>query len=341
MNSDEIFIDRCIEIAQKGKLYVAPNPMVGCLFVQDGVIVSEGYHQKFGGSHAEVNAYNSLPSDIDPKSCDVYVSLEPCSYHGKTPPCADLLIKLKPKRVVLGCLDPNPNVSGAGVDALIDAGIKVVVGVLKEKCELLNKYFFKAQKHNLPYVTLKWAQTKNKFMARMSGSLESSKISDTRNDSFVHQLRASHQAILVGANTINSDDPLLDVRFSEGKNPIKVILSPDLSVDFEKQTFNFGKTLVFNKSTHKEYEKYQLVQTNPITLEGILSNLFEKGIYSVLVEGGIQVIQAFLDSELWDEAIIIESNKNWNNGRNAPNFNRNPLVVKQVYDDNISFYNKL
>jgi diaminohydroxyphosphoribosylaminopyrimidine deaminase/5-amino-6-(5-phosphoribosylamino)uracil reductase len=340
VNSDEIFIDRCIEIAQKGKLYVAPNPMVGCLFVQDGVIVSEGYHQKFGGSHAEVNAYNTLPSDVDPQSCDVYVSLEPCSYHGKTPPCADLLVKLKPKRVVVGCLDPNPKVSGAGVKTLIDAGIEVIVGVLREKCELLNKYFFKAQKYNLPYVTLKWAQTNNKFMARESDSLESSKISDHRNDSFVHQLRASHQAILVGANTVNTDNPLLDVRYSEGNNPIKVILSPDLSVDFEKQTFYFGKTLVFNKTNNEESANYQLIQTNPYTLERILSALLERGVHSVLVEGGIQVIQAFLDAELWDEAIIIESNKSWNNGRKAPKINRIPSFFKQAYDDNISFFNK-
>ena len=340
MNSDEIFIDRCIKIAQKGKLYVAPNPMVGCLFVHDGVIVSEGYHQKFGGSHAEVDAYNSLPSDVDPQLCDVYVSLEPCSYHGKTPPCTDLLVKLKPKRVVIGCLDPNPKVSGAGVKTLIEAGIEVIVDVLREKCELLNKYFFKAQKHNLPFVTLKWAQTKNRLMARKSDSLESSKISDIRNDSFVHQLRASHQAILVGANTVNTDNPLLDVRFSEGNNPIKVILSPDLSVDFEKQTFNFDMTLVFNKMNNEESANYQLIQTNPYTLERILSALFERGIHSVLVEGGIQVIQAFIDSELWDEAIIIESNKSWNNGRKAPKFNRTPSLVKQSYDDNISFFNK-
>ena len=178
-------------------------------------------------------------------------------------------------------------------------------------------------------------------MARESDSLESSKISDPKNDSFVHQLRASHQAILVGANTINIDDPLLDVRYSEGNNPIKVILSPDLSVDFEKQTFNFGKTLVFNKTDNKESANYQLIQTNPYTLESILSALFSRGIHSVLVEGGVQVIQAFLDAELWDEAIIIESNKSWNNGLKAPKLNGIPSLVHQAYDDNISFFNKL
>ena len=333
-------MDRCIEIAQKGKFHVAPNPMVGCLFVSNDVIISEGYHQKYGGSHAEVNAYQSIPSDIDPKTCDVYVSLEPCSYHGKTPPCSDLLIEIKPNRVVIGCLDPNPKVSGAGVKALEDAGIHVFVGVLKERCEQLNKYFFKAQKFNLPFVTLKWAQTKNKFMARKSSSIESSKISDSRNDSYVHELRAIHQAILVGSNTVNTDDPLLNVRYSEGNDPLKVVLSPNLSVDCKKQLFTVGQTLIYNKTSNELFDNFQLIKIDPFNIEGILSDLFERGIHSILVEGGIQVIQSFLDSDLWDEAIVIESNNSWNDGQIAPQLNSSPVSVKQAYNDNISIYNK-
>ena len=333
-------MDRCIEIAQKGKFHVAPNPMVGCLFVSNDVIISEGYHQKYGGSHAEVNAYQSIPSDIDPKTCDVYVSLEPCSYHGKTPPCSDLLIKIKPNRVVIGCLDPNPKVSGAGVKALEDAGIHVIVGVLKERCEQLNKYFFKAQKFNLPFVTLKWAQTKNKFMARKSSSIESSKISDSRNDSYVHELRAIHQAILVGSNTVNTDDPLLNVRYSEGNDPLKVVLSPNLSVDSKKQLFSVGRTLIYNKTSNELFDNYQLIKIDPFNIEGILSDLFERGIHSILVEGGIQVIQSFLDSDLWDEAIVIESNNSWDDGQIAPLLNSSPVSVKQAYNDNITIYNK-
>lgn len=333
-------MDRCIEIAQKGKFHVAPNPMVGCLFVSNDVIISEGYHQKYGGSHAEVNAYQSIPSDIDPKTCDVYVSLEPCSYHGKTPPCSDLLIKIKPNRVVIGCLDPNPKVSGAGVKALEDAGIRVIVGVLEERCVQLNKYFFKAQKFNIPFVTLKWAQTKNKFMARKSSSIESSKISDSRNDSYVHELRAIHQAILVGSNTVNTDDPLLNVRYSEGNDPLKVVLSPNLSVDCKKQLFTVGQTLIYNKTSNELFDNFQLIKIDPFNIEGILSDLFERGIYSILVEGGIQVIQSFLDSDLWDEAIVIESNNSWNDGQIAPQLNSSPVSVKQAYNDNISIYNK-
>ena len=333
-------MDRCIEIAQKGKFHVAPNPMVGCLFVSNDVIISEGYHQKYGGSHAEVNAYQSIPSDIDPKTCDVYVSLEPCSYHGKTPPCSDLLIKIKPNRVVIGCLDPNPKVSGAGVKALEDEGIRVIVGVLEERCEQLNKYFFKAQKFNLPFVTLKWAQTKNKFMARKSSSIESSKISDSRNDSYVHELRAIHQAILVGSNTVNIDDPLLNVRYSEGNDPLKVVLSPNLSVDCKKQLFSVGQTLIYNKTSNELFDNYQLIKIDPFNIEGILSDLFERGIHSILVEGGIQIIQSFLDSDLWDEAIVIESNNSWDDGQIAPLLNSSPVSVKQAYNDNITIYNK-
>lgn len=333
-------MDRCIEIAQKGKFHVAPNPMVGCLFVSNDVIISEGYHQKYGGSHAEVNAYQSIPSDIDPKTCDVYVSLEPCSYHGKTPPCSDLLIKIKPNRVVIGCLDPNPKVSGAGVKALEDAGIRVIVGVLEERCEQLNKYFFKAQKFNLPFVTLKWAQTKNKFMARKSSSIESSKISDSRNDSYVHELRAIHQAILVGSNTVNTDDPLLNVRYSEGNDPLKVVLSPNLSVDCKKQLFSVGQTLIYNKTSNELFDNYQFIKIDPFNIEEILSDLFERGIHSILVEGGIQVIQSFLDSDLWDEAIVIESNNSWDDGQIAPLLNSSPVSVKHAYNDNITIYNK-
>ena len=333
-------MDRCIEIAQKGKFHVAPNPMVGCLFVSNDVIISEGYHQKYGGSHAEVNAYQSIPSDIDPKTCDVYVSLEPCSYHGKTPPCSDLLIKIKPNRVVIGCLDPNPKVSGAGVKALEDAGIRVIVGVLEERCVQLNKYFFKAQKFNIPFVTLKWAQTKNKFMARKSSSIESSKISDSRNDSYVHELRAIHQAILVGSNTVNTDDPLLNVRYSEGNDPLKVVLSPNLSVDYKKQLFSVGQSLIYNKTSNELFDNFQLIKIDPFNIEGILSDLFERGIHSILVEGGIQVIQSFLDSDLWDEAIVIESNNSWDDGLIAPILNSSPVSVKQAYNDNISIYNK-
>ena len=333
-------MDRCIEIAQKGKFHVAPNPMVGCLFVSNDVIISEGYHQKYGGSHAEVNAYQSIPSDIDPKTCDVYVSLEPCSYHGKTPPCSDLLIKIKPNRVVIGCLDPNPKVSGAGVKALEDAGIRVIVGVLEERCVQLNKYFFKAQKFNLPFVTLKWAQTKNKFMARKSSSIESSKISDSRNDSYVHELRAIHQAIIVGSNTVNTDDPLLNVRYSEGNDPLKVVLSPNLSVDCKKQLFTVGQTLIYNKTSNELFDNFQLIKIDPFNIEGILSDLFKRGIHSILVEGGIQIIQSFLDSDLWDEAIVIESNNSWDDGQVAPLLNSSPVSVKQAYNDNITIYNK-
>ncbi|MDG1724862.1 MAG: bifunctional diaminohydroxyphosphoribosylaminopyrimidine deaminase/5-amino-6-(5-phosphoribosylamino)uracil reductase RibD [Bacteroidia bacterium] len=339
MNSDEIYIDRCIEIAQKGKFHVAPNPMVGCLFVSNDVIVSEGYHKKFGSSHAEVNAYNSLPSDINPKTCDVYVSLEPCSFHGKTPPCSDLLIKIKPNRVVIGCLDPNSKVSGAGVEALEDAGINVIVGVLKERCEQLNKHFFKAQRFNLPFVTLKWAQTQNKFMAREPNCKESSKISDLRNDSYIHDLRAKHQAILVGANTVNIDDPLLNVRYSEGNDPLKVVLSPNLSVDFKKQLFSSGQTLIYNKISNELFDNCQLKKIDPCNIEGILSDLIKQGINSILVEGGIKIIQSFLDSDLWDEAIIIESNNSWDDGLIAPLLNSIPVSVKQAYNDSITTYN--
>jgi diaminohydroxyphosphoribosylaminopyrimidine deaminase/5-amino-6-(5-phosphoribosylamino)uracil reductase len=312
--------------------------MVGCLFVKNGLIVSEGYHKKFGDSHAEINAHNSLPIDIDPKTCDVYVSLEPCSHHGNTPPCVDLLIRLKPNRVIIGCMDPNPKVAGTGIKLLKEAGIAVVTGILESECRSLNKHFFKAHQTNLPYVTLKWAQTKDQFMARKITSHESQKISDLRNDSFVHQLRAKHQAILVGANTINVDDPLLDVRYSDGNNPIKVILSPNLSVNQSKQVFKNGQSIIYNKTTTIEMDNYELKQINPFSLKDILNDLYNRGLQSVLVEGGIQVLQSFLDSDLWDEAVILESENSWSDGQKAPMINHEPKIIRQSYNDTISYY---
>jgi diaminohydroxyphosphoribosylaminopyrimidine deaminase/5-amino-6-(5-phosphoribosylamino)uracil reductase len=177
-------------------------------------------------------------------------------------------------------------------------------------------------------------------MARKSSSKESSKISDSRNDSYVHELRAIHQAILVGSNTVNTDDPLLNVRYSEGNDPLKVVLSPNLSVDCKKQLFTVGQTLIYNKTSNELFDNFQLIKIDPFNIEGILSDLFKRGIHSILVEGGIQIIQSFLDSDLWDEAIVIESNNSWDDGQVAPLLNSSPVSVKQAYNDNITIYNK-
>lgn len=339
--TDEDYISYCIKLAKKGEKYVAPNPMVGCVIVKDNQIVAEGYHHQYGMPHAEVNAVNALPAEISMEDCDVYVSLEPCSHYGKTPPCADLLVAHKPNRVIIGSLDPNRQVSGNGVKKLIEAGIDVRIGVLEEECKELNKKFWKAHRQGLPYVTLKWAETQDGFMGRSQGDKRSPKISSETNNSFVHELRVRHQAILVGANTVNRDKPKLDVRFAEGNNPVKVILSPSLSIDSTLPTLHSGTNLIYTMSEFfidTEYSKH--INLKEWTLRAILKDLHQRNIHSVLVEGGAQVLRSFLDTELWDEAIVLKSNKIWEAGINAPWVGIPSIDEVQSGDDLIKYFNR-
>ncbi len=308
-------MNRCLELAALGELYTAPNPMVGCVIVYEDTIVAEGYHEKYGGAHAEVQAFASLDESIDVNKCTVYVSLEPCSHFGKTPPCADLIVAKKPKRVVIGMLDPHEKVAGKGIKKLLEAGINIHVGVLEEECKTLNKRFIKAHTRQLPYVTLKWAETQDGYMASTTGQV---KISDPNNDVFVHQLRATHQAILVGAATVNTDNPMLNVRHSEGTNPVKVVYSPKLSVDRDSELFKTGKTLIYCNEPGEEFENYSVITIAGEGIKAMLSDLHRKGIHSVLVEGGPTLLQEFLTENLWDEAIVLKSNTNWNAGIKAP-----------------------
>jgi len=332
---DEKFMMKCIELARKGELYTAPNPMVGCVIVSDDEIVAEGYHQQYGEAHAEVNAFAALQESIDVSKCTVYVNLEPCSHYGKTPPCADLIITKKPKRVVIGMLDPYDKVAGKGIKKLLEAGIDLSVGILEEECKSLNQRFIKAHTLQLPYVTLKWAETKDGYMASQKGQV---KISAPENDAFVHHLRATHQAILVGANTINTDNPLLDIRHTEGSNPTKVVYSPKLSVSRDALLFESGKILVYNTLTDKESDKTSLVNIANGGIKAMLANLYSKGIHSVLVEGGPTLLQGFLDEKLWDEAIIIKSSNKWEDGIKAPWVGISSYKEVQQYSDLIKYF---
>jgi diaminohydroxyphosphoribosylaminopyrimidine deaminase/5-amino-6-(5-phosphoribosylamino)uracil reductase len=311
-------MSRCLELAALGELYTAPNPMVGCVIVYKDKIVAEGYHHRYGDAHAEVNAFKNLPEDIDSNKCTVYVSLEPCSHYGKTPPCANLLVDKKPKRVVIGVLDPNTKVRGKGIKKLLEAGVNMSVGILEDACKALNKKFIKAHTVQLPFVTLKWAETANGFMARDSGDNSSAQISDTINNALVHQLRATHQAILVGANTINTDTPKLDVRGVEGRNPIKIVLSEKLNVNLDAKTLKEGKTLIYNAIKSEITENYELIEIKKFTLNNVLADIHSRDMHSVLVEGGSQVLASFVDNMIWDEAIILKSSTQWEKGIKAP-----------------------
>ncbi|PCJ67309.1 MAG: riboflavin biosynthesis protein RibD [Bacteroidetes bacterium] len=335
---DRDYIKRCLELAKLGEFSTAPNPMVGCAIVYNGTIVAEGYHQEYGGPHAEVNAFSNLPTTIDPTKCEVYVNLEPCSHFGKTPPCADLIVAKKPKRVVIGMLDPHEKVAGKGVKKLLESSIDVKVGVLEEECSELNKKFIKAHTQNKPYVTLKWAETENSIMARGLNDSQSAKISDSRNNAFVHQLRANHQAILVGAGTANRDNPTLDVREWSGNNPIKVILSPNLSLDMDSKLLLTGKTLIYNTLKNENTDNYELVQLSKFTMDTVLHDLYKRNIHSVLVEGGPTVLQLFIDEANWDEAIILKSKTTWSDGVKAPWLGIPSYKDQNSFNDTIKYF---
>lgn len=327
MTVDETYMKRALELAQKGLGHVAPNPMVGCVIVLGEKIISEGFHQKYGEAHAEVNAIKNLPENFDLSGCALYVNLEPCSHHGKTPPCADLIVSKKFKKVIIGSLDPNPLVAGKGIQKIKAAGIEVVTGVLEKECRELNKRFFIFQEKKRPYIILKWAQTADGFISKdpLPKNKEESWITGEKSKVLVHQWRSEEQAILVGTNTVINDDPELTTRLVSGKNPIRIVLDKDLKLNSNYKIFNdASETLVFTgkeKSSEKNI-KFIRIDFSKNILPQILEKLFELNISSILVEGGAKLLQSFIDKNQWDEArLFINAEKNFLKGIVAPKLN--------------------
>ena len=286
MTQDEQYMRRCIQLAKNGRMNASPNPMVGAVIVADNRIIGEGYHVRCGEGHAEVNAFASVKKEDESllKEATIYVSLEPCSHYGKTPPCADLIISKGVKRVVVGCEDPFAKVRGKGIQKLKDAGINVVVGVCREECEELNKVFFTYHQLKRPFITLKWAESKDGFIAKIDsdGKPQSTQISTQLTRMHSHKLRAEHQAILIGRNTLETDNPSLTTRYWKGQNPIRIVLTHHPS-DLKTQSL-------------------ALIMGGALT--DVMYDLHRRGIQSVLVEGGSNVLQQLIDQDLWDEAYI-------------------------------------
>jgi diaminohydroxyphosphoribosylaminopyrimidine deaminase/5-amino-6-(5-phosphoribosylamino)uracil reductase len=305
MTTDEQYMQRCIELARKGAGSVAPNPMVGSLLVHNDLIIGEGWHQRYGEAHAEVNCIRSAEENgfahVIAKST-IYVSLEPCAHFGKTPPCSDLIIKHKIPKVVIGCRDPFKEVDGKGIEKLKAAGVGVVVDVLKDECIDLNKRFFTFHQQKRPYIILKWAQTKNGMMA--SRSSERLMISNEMTNRLVHQWRSEEASILVGTNTALLDDPQLTNRYFPGKQPVRLVLDKQLRLPNTLKLFNDdAKTIIFNcEEGNMQY--YQL-PNNDDTIPAMLNALYQLKLNSVIVEGGAQLLQSFIAAGLWDEARII------------------------------------
>jgi diaminohydroxyphosphoribosylaminopyrimidine deaminase/5-amino-6-(5-phosphoribosylamino)uracil reductase len=299
-------MQRALDLANMGSGFVAPNPLVGCVIVKNDSIIGEGFHQKYGEAHAEVNAINSLVDPSDIVGSTIYVNLEPCSHHGKTPPCADLLIKSRVKRVVICNIDPNPVVAGEGITALKKAGIEVSLGLLTEKGEEINRKFFHFQREKKPYITLKFACSQDHFIAKVNG--EPISFSNSESQQLVHKMRAENQAIVIGVQTAIADNPSLNVRFWQGKSPMRIIIDPSNRLPKELKLVQDQEPLLVFTKHHSETvgnKKWIAVgDKNPQEfLDSILTYCYQKNIQSIMVEGGtrtaIQFHTAGLINEIW------------------------------------------
>jgi diaminohydroxyphosphoribosylaminopyrimidine deaminase/5-amino-6-(5-phosphoribosylamino)uracil reductase len=344
MNDDLIFMRRCLELAQLGIQEVAPNPMVGAVIALDGKIIGEGYHQKFGEAHAEVNAIRSVKDKSKLSDSTIYVSLEPCSHFGKTPPCSDLLIQYQFKRVVIACQDPNPKVAGKGIAKLQKAGIETTLGVMEKEAIFLNRRFFTFQNKKRPYIVLKWAQSADGFIDKTRNANEPAKInwiSSPETKTLVHHWRSQEQAILIGKQTVINDNPNLTVREIYGKNPIRIIIDSQLQTPLASKLFTDGsKTIVLNRLKTEQHGNILYHQIDQLNTEKILDALYELNIQSVLVEGGSRTLQHFIVNRKWDEAKVIRSSNNFESGTKAPVLQEIPNSHKLFFSDQIFFYSR-
>ena len=311
------YIQRTFYLAKKGIGKVAPNPLVGCVIVKNNKIIGEGYHKEYGDKHAEINAINNVSNKKEIEGSSVYINLEPCNHFGKTPPCSDALVKLKPKEVIISNKDPNPLTNGKSIKKLIDNNINVRSNILKEEGEELNKRFFKNQIKKLPFIILKWAQTSDGFIAKSDGS--SKWISNDISRTLVHKWRSEELGILVGAQTVNNDNPKLNVRSWDGKDPIRVIIDPNNRSSNKNDILSDTlPTLIYNKKRESKVQNKQFVRLLEFNLINILKDILSRGISSIIVEGGSFTLQSFIENNLWDEARVFVSDGKFKNGIKAP-----------------------
>ena len=338
MTLDELFMQRVLELAQLGIGQVSPNPRVGCAIVHDNKIIGEGWHQKFGEAHAEVNAVNSVKDQSLLKESTVYVNLEPCSHFGKTPPCVDLLIKNQVKKVVIANLDTNPLVAGFGIMKLKEKGIEVTVGVLDKAGWELNKRFFTFIEKQRPYIILKWAQTADGFIAQKN--FESKWISNQLSRQLVHRWRSEEDAVLVGTHTASHDNPSLTVRDWTGRNPTRIVIDRFLRLNDHLQLFDKKeKTICYNVLKHEEHKNLVLVRINENNFQQeLVHDLFKRNIQSVMVEGGAQTLQLFKEANLWDETRVFTSQRSFGEGIKAPTIKGRLLSEENIESDRLEIF---
>ena len=342
MTEHTIYMKRAIELAWMGVGSASPNPMVGAVLVCDGLIIGEGYHQKYGEAHAEVNAIHSVlankPNAAELfKKSTLYVTLEPCAHFGKTPPCADLIIQYQITQVVIGCRDPFTQVDGKGIKKLKNAGVEVIQDVLKPECENLNKRFFTWVRKQRPYIILKWAQTMNGFFAPTNDSQQW--ISSVNAKQLVHQWRSEEDAILVGKRTALIDNPRLNVREWKGRNPTRIVIDRNLELPKHLHLFDQSiETIVFNTITTKVDKKIKYIQLedfDTLLPQLIAYQLYLMDIQSVIIEGGAQILKLFIQANLWDEARVFISPHRWEKGIEAPILRNRANETLQVGTDKL------
>ena len=346
MQVHQKYIDRCVQLARNGLGLTYPNPMVGSVVVHNGKIIGEGWHHKAGQAHAEVNAINAVKNKDLLKSATIYVSLEPCSHYGKTPPCSNLIIDSGIRKVVIGTVDPFSEVSGNGIAKLMTAGCEVLVGMQEEACRELNKRFFTFHLKKRPYIILKWAQSADGFLSPEKEGYEKREpiwISNLYSKQLVHKWRAEEQAIMVGTNTAVADNPKLNTRLWRGKNPVRVVLDRQLRIPRNSHLFDGSvKTIIFcAEKTKEEPSKNVIFETldfkAPIA-EKICSSLFKHEVQSVIIEGGSQTLQTFIDSGFWDEARVFTGKINFEKGTKAPGFSGALIDQKMILSDDLKIF---
>ena len=337
---------RCIQLGENALGVAAPNPMVGALVVHHGKIIGEGYTSPFGGPHAEVNAIGAVTNKSLLKESCLYVTLEPCSHHGKTPPCADLILKYAIPQVVIGITDPNPKVAGNGITRLRAAGCKVKTGVLEETCREHHKRFLSSFEKKRPYIILKWAQTKDGYIAPLPKWRKKNPqpywITNSQSRQLVHKWRSEEAAILVGKNTVIADNPKLDTRSWQGKNPVRLVIDKDLSIKKNANVLDGSiPTFIFySKGTVPQQKQdkvgYMALDFDKNLPQQLCDFLYREQLNSIIVEGGKFTLQQFIDHGLWDEARIFEGNTSFGEGLQAPSISGKEKIWQQLLSDTLS-----
>jgi diaminohydroxyphosphoribosylaminopyrimidine deaminase/5-amino-6-(5-phosphoribosylamino)uracil reductase len=340
--NDDTYMRRCLQLANLGKGFVAPNPLVGAVIVHKNKIIGEGYHMQYGKAHAEVNAVNSVKNKELLKDSTIYVNLEPCAHFGKTPPCANLIVDVGIPKVVIGCVDSFAAVAGKGIAILEAAGIDVRVGVLEKEALELNRRFFTFHAKKRPYVILKWAQSSDGFIDidRKNNEQGIAWITQPETQVLVHKWRHEEAAILVGKNTVKNDNPELTCRTYKGNSPIRIVIDEKMRLDYGG--FKVGDrsvlTYIFTKKKAISKGNLQFITLEDFSTKGILEKLFELNIQSVIIEGGENTLSRFINEQNWDEARVLQGKTTFNSGTKAPKIAGNMSNNYSLGIDSLTVY---